>query len=74
VGDPAHQQRLERLRGLLDGWIEETEDQGAIPEPAGVVEYWRENTRWGSVEARGLPADISWPDLLAYWERELLGR
>ena len=31
--DPAHAGELRRLRGLLDAWIEETGDRGAIPEP-----------------------------------------
>lgn len=29
---PAHRKELERLRGVLDRWIAETHDQGAIPE------------------------------------------
>jgi hypothetical protein len=30
---PEHQQVLKRLRGVLEKWIEETNDQGRIPEP-----------------------------------------
>ncbi len=33
--DPAVQEALQRLRGVLDTWIKETKDQGAIPEPPG---------------------------------------
>ncbi len=34
---PDHQQTLERLRGVLDKWIEDSGDQGRIPEPEDVV-------------------------------------
>ncbi|GEP44898.1 sulfatase family protein [Brevifollis gellanilyticus] len=34
---PDHQQTLERLRGVLDKWIEDSDDQGRIPEPEDVV-------------------------------------
>lgn len=34
---PEHVAALERLRGVLDTWIEETKDQGAVPEPEEVV-------------------------------------
>lgn len=33
-----HREALVRLRAALDAWIIETGDQGAIPEPAGVIE------------------------------------
>jgi hypothetical protein len=32
-----HQQVLEKLRGVLTTWIEETNDQGRVPEPPDVV-------------------------------------
>jgi hypothetical protein len=28
---------LERLRGVLEGWIEQSYDQGRIPEPPDVI-------------------------------------
>lgn len=34
---PEHQEALERLRGVLTQWIEETNDQGRVPEPEDVV-------------------------------------
>ncbi|QEH35806.1 Arylsulfatase [Aquisphaera giovannonii] len=34
---PAHREALGRLRGVLDRWIEETDDQGRTFEPAGVA-------------------------------------
>src|SRR5262249_61324169 len=35
--DPAHRAVLERLRSVLDRWIEETDDQGRIPESPEVA-------------------------------------
>ncbi len=35
---PDHTQALERLRGVLKNWIEQTNDQGRIPEPEEVVQ------------------------------------
>ena len=34
---PEHQQALQRLRGVLETWIEETDDQGRFPEPPEVA-------------------------------------
>jgi arylsulfatase A-like enzyme len=34
---PEHQAALQRLRGELDRWIEESNDQGRIPEPPEVT-------------------------------------
>jgi arylsulfatase A-like enzyme len=34
---PEHQEALKRLRGALEKWIEESNDQGRIPEPPGVA-------------------------------------
>ncbi len=34
---PEHYQTLERLRSVLDQWIEDTHDQGRVPEPEDVV-------------------------------------
>jgi arylsulfatase A-like enzyme len=34
---PEHQEALERLRGVLTQWIEETNDQGRVPESEEVV-------------------------------------
>jgi arylsulfatase A-like enzyme len=34
---PEHQKALQRLRGVLNKWIAETNDQGRIPEPAAVA-------------------------------------
>jgi arylsulfatase A-like enzyme len=37
--DPAEQAELKKLRGVLEKWIEETHDQGAVFEPKEVVEH-----------------------------------
>ncbi len=37
AGSREHKATLERLRATLDHWIEETHDQGAVPEPPGVL-------------------------------------
>ena len=36
--DPAHQAVLNRLRTVLERWIEDTNDQGRIPECPGIAE------------------------------------
>ena len=46
-GDPAHQAALERLRGVLGRWIEETDDRGRVLEPPEVAAA-RGATRPGS--------------------------
>jgi len=35
AGQPQHQATLQRLRGVLERWIEDSHDQGRTPEPAG---------------------------------------
>ena len=36
-GDPEHQATLKRLRGVLERWIEETNDQGRFFEPPEIA-------------------------------------
>lgn len=38
---PAHRHILKRLQEKLDHWIETTNDQGRIPEPQEVIDYWK---------------------------------
>ncbi|MEW4531301.1 sulfatase [Maioricimonas sp. JC845] len=45
--DPAHRETLLRLRGVLEEWIEESNDQGRFPEPPEVIEYWEMQMRKG---------------------------
>ena len=35
--EPEHQAALARLRGLVESWIRDTDDQGRTPEPAEVA-------------------------------------
>ncbi len=37
AADPAHRSALERLRAALEKWIEETGDQGRVPEPEALI-------------------------------------
>ncbi|MCH7685094.1 MAG: sulfatase [Planctomycetes bacterium] len=46
---PEHQKILNTLRGKLESWIEASNDQGRIPEPKEVLEYW-ERTQQGKHE------------------------
>ncbi|MGC9327899.1 MAG: sulfatase family protein [Candidatus Hinthialibacter sp.] len=41
AGDPRYAETLQKLRGILDRWIEETGDQGAIPEDPSIPEFYR---------------------------------
>ncbi|MHC4398780.1 MAG: hypothetical protein ACYTG0_03780 [Planctomycetota bacterium] len=38
--DPEHRRVLRHLRGVLEGWIEETNDQGRRLEPPELVQHW----------------------------------
>ena len=37
AGRPEHRTTLERLRAVLEDWIEKTGDQGRTPEPQGLI-------------------------------------
>ena len=41
----AHQEILADLRGRLDRWIEETDDQGRFPEDPAVIEHYEQQMR-----------------------------
>jgi N-sulfoglucosamine sulfohydrolase len=43
--DPEHQRVLKELRAELDLWIAETNDQGCLPEPCAVLDYWKADAR-----------------------------
>lgn len=43
--DPAHQRTLVALRAALERWIEETDDQGRIPESPAIIAYWEDEAR-----------------------------
>lgn len=69
-------QLLELMRGQLDTWMAETKDQGAIPEPTAVTDYWMEEAlgRHKSVlESRGLTLESTPAEHVAWWEKKLIG-
>jgi N-sulfoglucosamine sulfohydrolase len=76
AADGGHRQLLEKMRGELDQWIADTQDQGAIPEPAAVTDYWMEEARGRhkvELEKRGLTLDSTPAEHVAWWEKKLLG-
>jgi hypothetical protein len=64
--DPEHRRVLRQLRGVLDGWIEETGDRGRQLEPPELVQKWIEVMygRWG-----GPPEELEEPYVYGtpYW-------
>ncbi|MBX3179133.1 MAG: sulfatase [Candidatus Hydrogenedentes bacterium] len=71
-----YKQLLERMRGQLDQWIADTNDQGALPEPAAVTNHWLEEARGRfekTMQQRGLAVDATPVDHVAWWEKKLLG-
>ena len=74
--DIEYKQLLERMRGQLDGWIAETGDLGAMPEPAEITEGWRKSARERldkELIERGLAVDAPPEAHVAWWEKKLLG-
>lgn len=71
-----YKQLLERMRGQLDQWIADTNDQGALPEPAAVTNRWLEEARGRfekTMQQRSLAVDATPADHVAWWEKKLLG-
>ena len=64
--DPEHRRVLEQLRGVLNGWIEQTGDRGRRPEPPELVQQWIKvmYDRWG-----GPPEELEPPYVYEqpYW-------
>jgi uncharacterized sulfatase len=76
VDDPEYKRALKDHRAKLDEWIKATKDQGETPEDPNIVAYWQDRMAEhfeANMERRGLTADISDEDYLAWWEKELLG-
>ena len=74
AGDPRYQDVLRELRGALERWMEETNDQGALPEDPEVLEYWRreaEERFERRMRERGLSPDVSPEEYLRWWEGRL---
>jgi N-sulfoglucosamine sulfohydrolase len=45
ASSPSHREVLEQLRGVLDAWIIESNDQGRIPEDPAVVSYYEQRMK-----------------------------
>ena len=75
AGDPAHAETLKRLRGDLEVWIKQSNDQGAVDEGEAVdldavmKEKWERFER--TMKKRGLSAEVSHREYLEWWEKEL---
>jgi uncharacterized sulfatase len=74
AGDPEHQKTLEELRSILDKWLQQTGDQGAIPEDPeiGVMAYKDVQKYYEPQQnKRGFPANASPTEYLKYWQKTL---
>ena len=74
AGNPEYHEILVELRGKLDAWIEETGDQGEIPEDEEVAAYWDRQAAESfakGMRANGLEPDATPEEYLAWWERKL---
>jgi len=74
AGDLEHQATLEKLRGILDKWTEETGDQGEIPEDPkiGVIAYQDVQKYYEPEQKkRRLPANAPPAEYLKYWQKTL---
>jgi uncharacterized sulfatase len=74
AGDRQYRSELVRLRDRLDQWIWETRDRGQIPEDPAIAAFWKKDSEQyhaQGMSSRGLPADISPEDYLAWWEERL---
>jgi len=74
ANEPDYQGILKELCSKLDTWIEETGDQGEIPEDEEVVTYWDKNFEEHfskNMEERGLESDISPEKYIDWWEKKL---
>lgn len=72
---PAYRDTLAHYRKVLEKWLEDA-DHGVYPEPESEIVQATELMRGifeRDMAAKGLPVDVSDRDLLAYWERTLLG-
>jgi len=73
--DPAFGEALERMRGVLDGWIDETGDEGETPEdPRIAARVYRERhlpNHERVMRQRGLSPDVSPAEYLKWWETQL---
>ncbi|AQT67341.1 Arylsulfatase [Anaerohalosphaera lusitana] len=75
AGDAKYADKLAELRGVLDKWIEETEDKGQTPEDAQTRKYWQNffEKRYAKImKNRGLGEDPSPAQRVAWWREKML--
>jgi hypothetical protein len=67
---------LNALRNTLNRWIEETRDQGEIPEDPRIAarQFLTQHfpATINAMKSRGLSPDVSPAEYLKYWEKQLL--
>jgi N-sulfoglucosamine sulfohydrolase len=76
AGDATQEKTLAHLRALLDAWIANTGDQGAIPEPKALTAHWNEEAQERHermLRTRGMNLDSTPKQHVAYWEKRLMG-
>lgn len=75
AGDPNYSNQLKSFRRKIDNWVIETNDQGAIDESLTVDMDALTASKWkwfeSTMKKRGLPAETSDDDYLAWWEQQL---
>ncbi|QDU75941.1 Arylsulfatase [Bremerella volcania] len=72
AGDPKYQKVLADLRGDLDQWIADTNDQGYQPEPK-LQDTLKASRKWSdkAYDRRGMTRDVEPQAYLEWWEKEL---
>ncbi len=71
---PAYQDKLKELRGILDHWLIEA-DKGKYPEDSSEIIYAQklmDKEFKEHMERKGLRPDVGDEDFLKYWKKELL--
>jgi len=75
AADPAHEEQLQKMRGMLEDWIGSFGDQGELDEsevvdlPRVMEEKWKSFDR--TMKKRGLSAEVSDEEYLRWWKKEL---
>jgi uncharacterized sulfatase len=76
ASDPDSRPVLNALRNTLNRWIEETRDQGEIPEDPRIAarQFLTQHfpATINAMKSRGLSPDVSPAEYLKYWEKQLL--
>ncbi|MFC1737562.1 sulfatase [Planctomycetota bacterium] len=73
--DSRYRQILKELRSVLNEWIEQTGDQGRIPEDRETIEYWKRQASeeyQDIMNRRRISPQVSAQEYLRWWEDKLL--